>query len=1332
MNSAPRRSRAFCLSRRQCLAAVVLFGPAAGLLAQPPADYYDTIDSSSATALRSTLHEVIDDHTRYPYTASTTDTWDILNMADEDPNNTGNILDVYRNASYPKIPGGVGAYNREHAWPKSYGFPNDGSTNYPYTDCHHLFTSDAGYNSSRSNKPYRFCDAGCSENPTLFNDGRGGGSGTYPGNSNWTSGSFSTGTWETWSGRRGDVARAMFYMDLRYEGGIHGVTGISEPDLGLTDDDTLIDAFNTGVNESMAFMGILSDLLIWHELDPVDGLETWRNEVVFAFQGNRNPFIDHPEWVRCIYADECSFDSVPPAAPESLIASALNGGAELSWLPNSETDLAGYNVFRSEAPGGPYGLVNVSLVTGTTYTDFGLVNGTVYYYVVAAVDTSNNEGALSNEASVLPDGSLPDMTPPGAPTGLGATAGDGQVQLSWNANGESDLAGYNAYRSTTSGTGYGKINASLITTTNLLDTGRTNGTTYFYLVTAVDASGNESLDSAEVSATPAALGGGGIVLSEVVYDVSGTDDGLEWVELFNAGTSAVDLSGYSLGNGGTSYTYSVVQLSGIIAPGQAFVVGGPTSNASNGNPAFDQLVNFSPDFQNSGSTADGVALFDVPAGQVNGSTIPVDAVIYGGSNGNGLIDETGAANAPEVGDASAGSSLERIDLAGAWQIQGNPSPNTSPLGSAQNTAPSVEITAPVEGSTFIVGTSVTFTGTATDAEDGSLSASLSWTSNLDGALGTGGSLSTSALSIGSHTISASVTDSGGLSGSASISITVDPVPNDPPVVSLTAPANGSSFEEGELVTFTGTATDAEDGPLSASITWSSSLDGALGSGASVSTTTLSVGSHTISASVTDSGGAAGSDSISLTVTAPVSLGLILSEVFYDASGTDDGLEWVELFNAGSTTVDLSGYSLGNGGTSYTTSLVQLSGSVAPGQIFVVGGPTSNSTNYDPSLDQSVNFNPDFQNSGTTADGVALFNVAAAQVNGSTVPIDAVIYGGSNGNGLIDETGAASAPEVGDAPSGSSIERVDLAGSWQVQSAPTPNASPLGGFSNTAPAVTITAPAEGSSSTSGDSVTFAGTATDVEDGNLSAFLSWSSDLDGALGAGSSISTNALSVGTHTITASVTDSGGLSGTDSITLIVQGGATPVTVTFTSIGPEDGWVRESSENSNVGGARNTTGKGSRAIRPGDGTSDRQYKSILSFDTSSIPAGATVTAATLRLRRGAVRGTNPFSILGSCVVDVQTGGFGGNTSLQNSDFEAAATASSVATMSSPASNGDFSEGSFNAAGLAAINLSGRTQTRVSFTLDDNDDGGDDYMGFRSGDDNSAANHPQLVVTYVP
>ncbi len=577
------RRKARASTRRALLAGGLLFVAAAALPAQPPAGYYDGVDTTTAAALRATLHEVIDDHTRFPYTSSSTDTWDILNLADEDPDNTGNIIDVYKNASYAKISGGSGAYNREHTWPKSYGFPNDNSGNYPYTDCHMLFLSDAGYNSSRSNKPYRDCHSGCAEKPTEANDGRGGGSGTYPGNSNWTEGSFTQGTWETWGGRKGDVARALLYMDVRYEGGIHGGTGAAEPDLVLTDNESLIDISNTGGNESVAYMGMLAVLLQWHADDPVDSREIWRNEVVYSFQGNRNPFIDHPEWVACVFQAQCSSDASPPAAPTGLSAAGGDGIVDLAWNANGEPDLDGYHVYRATASGGPYSRVNGAPLAQESYTDSGVSNGTTYYYVVTAVDTSGNESGDSNEASATPEGS-----PGGSPEGL--------------------------------------------------------------------------------------------VLSEVFYDASGSDDGLEWVELYNSGATAIDLSGFSLGNGGTDYTYSKVQLSGTIAPGATFLVGGPTSGAANAAPVFDLAVDFNPDFQNSGSAADGVALFDVPAASLTPSTVPIDAVVYGPVNTSGLIDETGAAGPPEVADAPAGSSIERTDLAGSWQVQGSPTPNAAHAG----------------------------------------------------------------------------------------------------------------------------------------------------------------------------------------------------------------------------------------------------------------------------------------------------------------------------------------------------------------------------------------------------------------------------------------------------------------------------------------------------------------------------------------------------------------------------------------------------------------------------------------------------------------------------
>ncbi len=270
--------------------------------------YYSRVNTSNASQLRCSLHATIRGHTAYPYSASSTDTWDILEIADEDPLNAGRILDVYRNRSYAKVTDRAGStstnkYNREHTWPKSLGFPSEtgnlGLPNSPHTDTHMLYLSDANYNSDRGNKPYGNC-SGCTERATEVYNGQGGGTGVYPGNSNW----FNASVFQTWGKRRGDMARAVLYMAIRYEGGTHPVTGQSEVDLELTDNASLI----VGTSGSPAYMGLLSTLLAWHQADPPDAAERARNEVIFSFQGNRNPFIDHPEW-----ATSALFTSAKPS-----------------------------------------------------------------------------------------------------------------------------------------------------------------------------------------------------------------------------------------------------------------------------------------------------------------------------------------------------------------------------------------------------------------------------------------------------------------------------------------------------------------------------------------------------------------------------------------------------------------------------------------------------------------------------------------------------------------------------------------------------------------------------------------------------------------------------------------------------------------------------------------------------------------------------------------------------------------------------------------------------------------------------------------------------------
>ena len=202
--------------------------------------------------------------------------------------------------------------------------------------------------------------------------------------------------------------------------------------------------------------------------------------------------------------------------------------------------------------------------------------------------------------------------------------------------------------------------------------------------------------------------------------------------------------------------------------------------------------------------------------------------------------------------------------------------------------------------------------------------------------------------------------------------------------------------------------------------------------------------------------------------------------------------------------------------------------------------------------------------------------------------------------------------------------------------------------------------------------------------------------------------------------------------VTVTAVAPPTPVTVTFNSVASQDGRLWEVGETTNVGGGGNSTDNTTAALRVGDTNVDEQYKSIVSFDTSSIPDTATITSATLRLVRGTSSGTNPFTTHGSCVVDVSNGGFGGSSAFAFADWQAAATATGVATMSNPTANGSASTGTLNAAGWAAINKTGTTQLRLTFTLDDNDDSGYDYIGFYAGENATTANKPQLTVVYTP
>ena len=183
---------------------------------------------------------------------------------------------------------------------------------------------------------------------------------------------------------------------------------------------------------------------------------------------------------------------MPPAPPTGLTATAAPAAAVLNWSPSSGA--TSYNVKRGTASGGPYTTLPGS-VTTTTFTDSGLSAGTTYYYVVTASNSAGQSGN-SSEVSVAP---LAQQLAP--PTNLSAVGGNKQAVLTWT--GSSGATGYSVLRSTTNGGPYTSVGPT-VTTTTYTDTGLTNGTTYYYVVQAVNAS-SQSGNSNQASAVPAGM-----------------------------------------------------------------------------------------------------------------------------------------------------------------------------------------------------------------------------------------------------------------------------------------------------------------------------------------------------------------------------------------------------------------------------------------------------------------------------------------------------------------------------------------------------------------------------------------------------------------------------------------------------------------------------------------------------------------------------------------------------------------------------------------------------------------------------------------------------------
>lgn len=223
--------------------------------------YYAPAIGKTGTALRTSLHDIIDAHTKLSYDQ----VWTALKDTDQDPNNTANVIELYTGRSISKSNngGGTGQWNREHVWAQSRGgFTTSAG---PGTDLHHLRPEDVTVNSVRGNKDFDL-----------------GGSAVSGCTDCWTDGD----SFEPRDAVKGDVARMLLYMAIRYEGG----DGFNNLEMSST------------VGSSSTLIGDLEVLVQWNTEDPVSTFEMRRNDRIHStWQGNRNPFIDHPEWADAIW-----------------------------------------------------------------------------------------------------------------------------------------------------------------------------------------------------------------------------------------------------------------------------------------------------------------------------------------------------------------------------------------------------------------------------------------------------------------------------------------------------------------------------------------------------------------------------------------------------------------------------------------------------------------------------------------------------------------------------------------------------------------------------------------------------------------------------------------------------------------------------------------------------------------------------------------------------------------------------------------------------------------------------------------------------------------------
>ena len=438
--------------------------------AQIPAGYYTTATGTGYT-LKTNLYNIIKGHTDNGYAGLYT-TY-LTSDRDYYYENDGTVLDMYS-----ENPTGIDpytystsvssdkcgsysvegdCYNREHIIPQSVFNSNSPMV----ADAHSITPTDGKVNGLRSAFPHGIV---ASASKTTLNGSKLGSSGVS---------GYSGTVFEPIDEFKGDIARMYFYFATRYENTVAGYS---------------YDMFN-GTSNQVFTPAFLSMLLTWHAQDPVNAREIARNNAIYSRQNNRNPYIDHPEYVQLIWNPTA--DTVAPTAATNLaVTGTTSSTVSLSWTAGTDNiAVTSYEIYMN-------GVLKTSVSSSNlTATITGLSASTAYSFYVVAKDAAINSSPASNTVNGTTGVVIPDNENPTAPTNLAVTGSSSStVSLSWIASTDNvGVTSYDVY--------VNSVFKSSVSGTTAIVNGLTPVTTYSFYVVAKDAAANSSLQSNSVNGT---------------------------------------------------------------------------------------------------------------------------------------------------------------------------------------------------------------------------------------------------------------------------------------------------------------------------------------------------------------------------------------------------------------------------------------------------------------------------------------------------------------------------------------------------------------------------------------------------------------------------------------------------------------------------------------------------------------------------------------------------------------------------------------------------------------------------------------------------------------